>query len=136
MNRRTEHTPSYYAATRHDKTDRLPLKEHVDTDVCIIGGGFTGISSALHLAEAGFKVVVLEAARLGFGASGRNGGQLVNSYSRDIDVITAHHGEGTGNALGAMAFEGADIIRQRVKQYNIDCDLKPGGMFAAFKVHM
>ena len=55
----------------------------------MVGGGYTGLSSALHLAEAGFDVVVLEASRIGFGASGRNGGQLVNSYSysRDIDVI-------------------------------------------------
>ena len=128
---RTEHTGSYYAASRHDKTDRPCLREHIDADVCIIGAGYTGISSALHLAESGFKVVVLEAARIGFGASGRNGGQLVNSYSRDIDVITRSYGEQTGNAFGAMAFEGAEIIRQRVAQYDIDCDLKPGGIFAA-----
>jgi len=128
---RTEHTESYYAATRHDRNDRPALKDNIDTDVCIIGGGYTGISSALHLAEAGFKVVVLEAARLGFGASGRNGGQLVNSYSRDIDVIERNYGKTTGHSFGAMAFEGADIIRERVKQYNIDCDLKPGGIFAA-----
>ncbi|KZY66410.1 FAD-binding oxidoreductase, partial [Oleiphilus sp. HI0066] len=128
---RTEHTESYYAATRHDRNDRPALKDNIDTDVCIIGGGYTGISSALHLAEAGFKVVVLEAARLGFGASGRNGGQLVNSYSRDIDVIERNYGKTTGHSFGAMAFEGADIIRERVKKYNIDCDLKPGGIFAA-----
>jgi gamma-glutamylputrescine oxidase len=128
---RTEHTESYYAATRHDRNDRPALKDNIDTDVCIIGGGYTGISSALHLAEAGFKVVLLEAARLGFGASGRNGGQLVNSYSRDIDVIERNYGKTTGQSFGAMAFEGADIIRERVKKYNIDCDLKPGGIFAA-----
>ncbi|NRA41067.1 MAG: FAD-binding oxidoreductase, partial [Pseudomonadales bacterium] len=98
---RTEHTGSYYAASRHDKTDRPRLREHIDADVCVIGAGYTGISSALHLAESGFKVVVLEAARIGFGASGRNGGQLVNSYSRDIDVITRSYGEQTGNAFGA-----------------------------------
>ena len=56
-------------------------------DVCIVGAGFTGISAALHLAEQGFKVTVLEAVKVGFGASGRNGGQIVNSYSRDIDTI-------------------------------------------------
>lgn len=129
---RTEHTGSYYAASRNDKNDRPSLNEHLDVDVCVIGAGFSGISSALHLAENGFKVAVLEAARIGFGASGRNGGQLVNSYSRDIDVIERKYGQTTAQALGSMAFEGGDIIRNRIEKYNIDCDYKPGGIFAAF----
>lgn len=129
---RTPHTASYYADTRFDTRDRSQLETNVKADVCVVGAGFTGISTALHLAEAGFKVVVLEAARMGFGASGRNGGQLVNSYSRDIDVIERNYGVDTASALGAMAFEGADIIRQRIEQYAIDCDYRPGGVFAAF----
>lgn len=132
MSQRTEHTGSYYAATRNDKVDRPPLTESLDVDVCIVGGGFTGISSALHLAEAGFKVVVVEAARIGYGASGRNGGQLVNSYSRDIDTIERNYGKELGSALGNMAFEGGNIIRERIEKYNIDCDYKAGGIFAAF----
>lgn len=132
MTERTPHTGSYYAATRHDKNDRPSLQDHIEADVCIVGAGFTGISSALHLAEAGFKVVVLEAARIGFGASGRNGGQLVNSYSRDIDTIERNYGAELGKALGDMAFEGGNIIRERIEKYNIDCDYKPGGIFAAF----
>lgn len=132
MTRRTEHTASYYAATRHDKTDRPVLTEHIEADVCIVGAGFTGISSALHLAEAGFNVVVLEAARTGFGASGRNGGQLVNSYSRDIDTIERNYGKELGKALGDMAFEGGNIIRERIAKYAIACDYTPGGIFAAF----
>ncbi|MFO7528696.1 MAG: FAD-binding oxidoreductase [Marinobacter sp.] len=131
MTQRTEHTGSYYAATRNDKADRPALTEAIEADVCIVGAGFTGISSALHLAEAGFKVVVLEAARIGFGASGRNGGQLVNSYSRDIDVIENNYGTELGKALGDMAFEGGNIIRERIEKYNIQCDYKPGGIFAA-----
>lgn len=127
-----EHTRSYYAATRHDKAERPQLLEPLEADVCIVGAGFTGISSALHLAEAGYRVVVLEAARIGFGASGRNGGQLVNSYSRDIDVIERHYGATLAQALGDMAFAGADIIRQRIAQYDIDCDYRSGGIFAAF----
>jgi gamma-glutamylputrescine oxidase len=97
----------------------------------VVGAGYTGLSTALHLAESGLKVVVLEAARVGWGASGRNGGQLVHSYSRDIDVITARHGEAAGRALGGMAFEGAKIIKERIARYNIDCHFKPGGMFTA-----
>jgi len=131
MTTRTEHTGSYYADSRQDKADRPPLNGDLDVDVCIIGAGFTGISSALHLAEAGFKVAVIEAARIGYGASGRNGGQLVNSYSRDIDSIENNYGPVLGKTLGDMAFEGSEIIRQRIKKYNIDCDYKPGGIFAA-----
>ncbi|PTY38398.1 gamma-glutamylputrescine oxidoreductase [Saccharospirillum sp. MSK14-1] len=132
MAERIEHTGSYYAATANAAPDRAPLTESIDADVCVIGAGFTGLSTALHLAEAGFKVVVLEAARIGFGASGRNGGQLVNSYSRDLDVIERHYGHDMAKMLGSMAFEGADIIRQRIAQYQIDCDYKPGGLFVAF----
>jgi len=132
MTRRTEHTDSYYAATRNDKTERPVLTEHIEADVCIVGAGFTGISSALHLAEAGFNVVVVEAARTGFGASGRNGGQLVNSYSRDIDTIERNYGKELGKVLGDMAFEGGVIIRERIDKYNIACDYTPGGIFAAF----
>ncbi|TGG90298.1 FAD-binding oxidoreductase [Natronospirillum operosum] len=129
---RTEHTTSYYAATAHAAPERPPLRADMDTDVCIIGAGYTGLSTALHLVEAGFRVVVLEAARVGWGASGRNGGQLINSYSRDIDVIERQHGADTAKMLGSMAFEGADIIRDRIEKYRIDCDYRPGGLFAAF----
>lgn len=76
-------------------------------------------------------MTVLEAAQVGFGASGRNGGQLVNSYSRDVDVIEARYGEKTARVLGSMMFEGADIIRQRIGRYDIQCDYRPGGIFAA-----
>lgn len=131
---RTEHTDSYYAHSRNDQSDRPSLSDHIDVDVCVIGGGFSGISSALHLAEQGFKVAVLEAARIGYGASGRNGGQLVNSYSRDIDVIEQRYGQTTAQALGNMAFEGGNIIRERINKYAIDCDYKPGGIFAALNV--
>ncbi|MBS7561823.1 FAD-binding oxidoreductase [Pseudomonas sp. RC4D1] len=122
---------SYYAATRNQITDYPPLEESVECDVCVIGAGYTGLSSALFLAEAGYSVTVLEAAKVGFGASGRNGGQLVNSYSRDVDVIEERYGEKSAEVLGSMIFEGADIIRQRIQHYDIQCDYRPGGIFAA-----
>ena len=125
------HVNSYYAATRNLTTDFPVLEESVECDVCVIGAGYTGLSSALFLAEAGYSVTVLEAAQVGFGASGRNGGQLVNSYSRDVDVIEARYGEKTARVLGSMMFEGADIIRQRIGHYDIQCDYRPGGIFAA-----
>lgn len=127
----TQHVSSYYAASRNPKIDYPVLKGRVEADVCIIGAGYTGLSSALFLLENGFSVVVLEAAKVGFGASGRNGGQIVNSYSRDIDVIERSVGSRQAELLGSMAFEGGRIIRERIARYNIQCDLKDGGVFAA-----
>ncbi|MBP7582216.1 MAG: FAD-binding oxidoreductase, partial [Vogesella sp.] len=132
MSQRIEHTNSYYAYSANPSPERPALAGSVRADVCVIGAGYTGISTALHLAEAGLNVVVLESARVGWGASGRNGGQIVNSYSRDMDVIEARHGKEAAKRLGAMAFEGGKIIRERIAKYNIQCDLKDGNVFAAF----
>lgn len=126
-----EHTTSYYADSANDKNLRPSLNGNITSDICVIGAGFTGLSSAIHLAEKGFKVTVLEAKRIGFGASGRNGGQIVHSYSRDIDFIEKHYGKEVGTEMGKMAFEGGRIIRRFAEQYNIDCHLKDGGIFAA-----
>ncbi|MCP1439684.1 gamma-glutamylputrescine oxidase [Erwinia persicina] len=127
----TEHTQSYYAASANAYTPFPPLEEPISCDVCIIGAGYTGLSSALHLAENGYQVVVLEAAKVGFGASGRNGGQVVNSYSRDVDVIEKSYGKDAARMLGSMMFEGGDIIRERIKRYGIACDYQQGGLFVA-----
>lgn len=126
-----EHAESWYVASANSSPERQALAEEISCDVCVVGAGFTGISSALHLAEKGLKVVVLEAARVGYGASGRNGGQIVNSYSRDMDVIEARYGEQTARALGDMAFEGNRIIRERIASYEIQCDLRDRNLFAA-----
>ncbi|HDN9005987.1 NAD(P)/FAD-dependent oxidoreductase [Aeromonas sp. 602658] len=127
----TEHVNSYYAASANKHAPYPTLTEQLECDVCVIGAGYTGLSSALHLVEKGYKVVVLEAARVGFGASGRNGGQIVNSYSRDIDTIEANCPPDQARLLGSMLFEGGQIIRERIKRYNIQCDLQEGGVFAA-----
>jgi gamma-glutamylputrescine oxidase len=126
------HTGSWYAFSANDKRVRPTLEGDVEADVCIIGAGFTGISAALELCERGFSVVVLEATRIGFGASGRNGGQIVNGYSRDLETISRRYGSDKAVKLGAMSLEGGDIIRERVTKYNIACDLVEGGFFAAF----
>jgi len=126
------HAASYYAATANASPLRPKLAGEVSCDVCIVGAGFTGISAGLELAERGYKVVVLEAARVGWGASGRNGGQIVNGYSRELDVIERRYGALAAEALGRMALEGGHIIRERVAKYNIDCALRAGGMITAF----
>ncbi|HAC67585.1 MAG TPA: gamma-glutamylputrescine oxidoreductase [Pseudomonas sp.] len=126
-----QHVGSYYAASSNQPAPYPRLEGSVESDVCIIGAGYTGLSTALFLLEHGFSVTVLEAARVGFGASGRNGGQIVNSYSRDIDAIERQLPAKQAQLLGEMAFEGGRIIRDRIARYNIQCDLKDGGVFAA-----
>lgn len=123
--------PSYYAASANPAPMRPALRGQCKADVCVVGAGYTGLSTALFLAEAGFRVVVLEAASVGWGASGRNGGQIVNSFSRDLDSIERQTTPDRLRLLAAMAFEGSQIIRQRVRDYRIQCDLKEGGIFAA-----
>jgi gamma-glutamylputrescine oxidase len=127
----TAYPQSYYAASANPAPPRPELHGEVVTDVCIVGAGYTGLSTAIALLESGFKVSIVEAAKVGFGASGRNGGQIVNSYSRDIDSIERTVGPKHAQLLGQMAFEGGRIIRERVAKYDIQCDLKDGGVFAA-----
>ncbi|MDO6965320.1 NAD(P)/FAD-dependent oxidoreductase [Rhizobium alvei] len=126
------HIASWYAATANDKRIRPELEGALEADICIIGAGFTGISAALELAEKGFSVVVLESERIGFGASGRNGGQIVNGYSRDFETIERRFGPETARKLALMSREGGDIIRERARKHAIDCDVRDGGFFAAF----
>ena len=126
------HAPSWYAASANDRRLRPILQGDTAADICIIGAGFTGISAALELAERGFSVIVLEGERIGFGASGRNGGQIVNGYSRDLETIAKRYGPEKASKLAAMSLEGGNIIRDRVAKYAIQCDLVDGGFFAAF----
>jgi len=126
-----DHVASYYAASANDRRLRPQLEDEISTSVCIIGAGFTGISAALELIERGFSVVVVEEKRVGFGASGRNGGQIVNGYSRDLSTIAKRYGAERAAHLGAMSLEGGQIIKERVAKYAIDCDLVEGGFLAA-----
>ncbi len=122
---------SYYAATAIDAPTRDQLTDVVCCDVCIIGAGFTGLSAALFLAEAGYKAAIIEAARVGWGASGRNGGQAINGFVASIDRMAASLGREAALEIRAMEGEGVDIIRQRVDAYGIDCDLKNGSLAVA-----
>lgn len=126
------HAATWYAASANDQRVRPTLEASIETDICIVGAGFTGISAALELSERGFRVVVLEGTRIGFGASGRNGGQIVNGYSRDLETIAKRYGPTKAVELGRMSLEGGNIIRERIAKYAIDCDLRHGGFFGAF----
>ncbi len=127
----TEYPPSYYAATAHPTPDRPSLTEAIEADICIVGAGYTGLSCALELAEKGHKVVLLEGARVGWGASGRNGGQIVNGLNASLEKIGQMFGREAQAFVGGLICEGGHIIRDRVARYAIDCDLKPGNLFAA-----
>jgi gamma-glutamylputrescine oxidase len=122
---------SYYAASANAAPERPSLQGSVDTDVCIVGAGYSGLSTGLHLAEKGYKVTILEGARVGWGASGRNGGQVVNGLNASLQTIENRYGPEVGAFVGKIVQEGGEIIRQRVARYNIDCDLKAGNIFAA-----
>lgn len=132
-----EHTTSYYAASANRRTLRDSLKGDQDFDICILGAGYSGLSTALHLAEKGFKVAIVEGARIGWGASGRNGGQIVNGLNASLQTIKKRYGQDTANFVAGLVMEGGDIIRERVKKYNIECDLKETNLFTAYtSAHM
>ncbi len=123
---------SYYAASAQAAPQRPALSGDEESDVCIVGGGYSGLSAGLDLAEKGYKVTLLEAAKIGWGASGRNGGQIVNGLNAGLDRIEARYGRDVANFVGTLVQEGGRIIRERVAKYAIACDLKDGNVFAAF----
>ncbi|MGY8793760.1 MAG: NAD(P)/FAD-dependent oxidoreductase [Woeseiales bacterium] len=127
-----EHTSSYYAATVNDVTDYPTLEGTVSADVCVVGGGFTGVSTALSLVERGYSVALVEANRIGWGASGRNGGEVINGIS-GLEKIRKKHGDGIADMLWDLKWRGNDIIYDRVKKYGIQCDLKGGFLEVAVK---
>ena len=126
------HTGSYYAATVNDATNFAPLRGEQNADVCVIGAGFTGISTALHLAERGYNVHVVEANKVGWGASGRNGGQIISGISGE-EYIAKHLGKDVEEVFQELRWAGHDIIRERVQKYGIQCDLKFGYLDVAIK---
>jgi len=126
------HPQSYYAASANPAPVRPRLTEAIEADLCIVGAGYTGLSAALHLAEAGRKVIVVEGARVGWGASGRNGGQIVNGLNASLGTIERRYGATVAAFVGGLVQEGGKIIRSFVSKYSIPCDLKDGNLYAAY----
>ncbi|WP_350577592.1 FAD-binding oxidoreductase [Pseudomonas sp. HY2-MNA-CIBAN-0224] len=123
---RSQHTASYYAASSLSQPDHPVLQGDVVADVCVVGGGFSGLNTALELAERGMSVVLLEAHKIGWGASGRNGGQLIRGVGHGLDQFEGVIGKDGVRQMKMMGLEAVEIVRQRVERFNIACDLTWG----------
>jgi glycine/D-amino acid oxidase-like deaminating enzyme len=127
MNQYTqEHTHSYYAASAKGMVPRPELEADLVADVCVIGGGFTGVNTAIELAQRGLSVILLEARRIGWGASGRNGGQLIRGIGHDVSGFARHIGADGVRYLEQAGIESVALVGQRIGEHAIDCDLRWG----------
>ena len=131
------HAASYYAASANAAPERAELTGDHQIDVCIVGAGYTGLSTGLYLAEKGYKVAIIEGARVGWGASGRNGGQIVNGLNASLQTIKKRYGQDTATFVAGLVQEGGEIIRERISTYDIQCDLKEKNIFTGLtSAHM
>ena len=126
-------TGSYYTATAHKSFAHPALEGEVIADVCVVGGGIAGCSTALHLAEKGYRVVLLEGERIGWGASGRSGGQAIVGFASGQDRLIDAVGRDNARRMWDISIEGLELIAARVARHQIDCDLHWGQMHTAIK---
>ena len=122
---------SWYFATRNGDLELPPLRGQVKADVCVVGGGLTGCSAALELAGRGYRVVLLEQERIGWGASGRSGGQLLHGYSAEGSRVEKLVGAEDARKLWELSLEALDLARGRISEHKIDCDFVEGYVLAA-----
>jgi gamma-glutamylputrescine oxidase len=128
----TPHQPQgYYAASAPSAPARPALSGDLAADVCVVGAGFTGLSAALRLAESGVRVVVLEAETVGFGASGRNGGQIHTGLCQTQAELEKWLGKVHARDLWTLTEDSKALVRKLIAQHNIDCELKSGLIIAA-----
>ena len=130
----SHHVDSYYAATCRRSVSTAPMTADVRTDVCVIGGGYAGLGTALHLARRNVAVVLLEQSRLGWGASGRNGGQVHVGMRRDQLYLERTAGEAAARAFWRLALEAREHLDWAMQAYDIDCSYRPGLIHADHKV--
>ncbi len=128
-----EHPPSWYAETAGEIPERAALSGGHRADVCVVGAGYAGLSAALHLAERGFRVVVLEANRVGWGASGRNGGQLGLTPRAEMDDYVRALGRDDARKVWDISVAANRLVKDLVARHAIPCDLAPGHVEAAWK---
>ncbi len=119
------HVKSYYAATANQELSYGKLNSNIRTQVCVIGAGFTGLNTAINLAKKDFDVVLIESEKIGWGASGRNGGQLISGFSFS-DHFEKKGTEKDIQNIWQLGAKSADLVRERVSEFSIDCDLKEG----------
>jgi gamma-glutamylputrescine oxidase len=125
---------SYYAATASPLAEQAPLgAQSIHADVCVVGAGYTGLSSALHLAQRGMSVVVLEARRIASGASGVNGGQLFGGQRQSVDWLEAHYGVELAHRLWELGESAQGLVKRLIADLGIDCDLTPGVAIVAHR---
>jgi gamma-glutamylputrescine oxidase len=127
------HVDSWYAATASPSLSFEPLQGEAVADVCIIGGGYTGLSSAIHLRKRGYSVALLEANRIGWGASGRNGGHVGTGQRADQHTLEKLVGLEHAKALWQLGLEAVDTVCGLIDEYRIDCELKEGNLHVASK---
>lgn len=120
MTARARHTTSYYAASSVPQPDYPALAGEVSADVCVIGGGYSGLNTALELAERGYSVVLLEARKIGWGASGRNGGVITAKFRLSFPAIASAHGKPMAKRMYEIALEATDIVTELVEAYGIE----------------
>jgi gamma-glutamylputrescine oxidase len=131
---RADHICSYYAASANAAPVHPQLQGSVQADVCVVGGGLAGCSTALHLAERGYRVVLLEGRRIGWGASGRSGGQAITGFAAGQHKLEQELGVEHARRMWAISLEGLQLIKERVAKHAIECDLHWGQMHVAVKV--
>lgn len=124
------HAPSYYAATVREQVATVPFAGPARADVCVVGGGYAGLSTALHLARRGVDVALLEQSRLGWGASGRNGGQAHVGMRRDQRWLEGRMGREDARRLWDFALDARTHLDWLIEAYGIDCDLRLGHLHA------
>jgi len=127
------HVDSWYAASANQRLDFPPLQGETTADVCIIGGGYTGLSTAIHLRERGYSVVLLEANKLGWGASGRNGGHVGIGQRADQEKLEAMVGMTHAKELWKLGLEATQTVTELIERFDINCELKQGNLHVASK---